>query len=119
VPAALGVLAGLPGHQAIAVETPDGFLSNVQELACAFCEKLPVKVLLLRSAEARSDDDFDAVALARGFRAEAESLGDSGDLDAALMQLLDRRGPALLEVRLPLVGQRAATVRERGATLAP
>ena len=100
LPAALGVLAGLPDHQAIAVETPDGFLSNVQELATAYCEKLPVKVLLLQPPQTRADEHPDAVALARGFRAEATSAEDGADLDAALARWLDQRGPALLEVRL-------------------
>jgi thiamine pyrophosphate-dependent acetolactate synthase large subunit-like protein len=110
LPAALGAQAAHPDRQVIAVDTPDGFLSHVQELACAFCERLPVKVLLLDSEDAGTVRYPDAAALARGFRASARSVGAAADLDNALAELLDARGPALLEVR-PSACPPAAPIR--------
>jgi acetolactate synthase-1/2/3 large subunit len=104
LPAAIGAQAAHPGRHAIAIDSSDGFVSHVQELACAYCEKLPVKVLVLQQLK---DDDPaaetspDCAALARGFRAGSLSVTGTDRLDDALNELLDSRGPSVLEVRLP------------------
>ena len=49
LPAALGVQAAYPDKTVIDIDGDGSFLMNVQELACAYCEKLPVKVLLLNN----------------------------------------------------------------------
>src|SRR5439155_27134390 len=49
LPAALGAQAAHPGKTVIDIDGDGSFLMNLQELACAFCEKLPVKVLLLNN----------------------------------------------------------------------
>jgi thiamine pyrophosphate-dependent acetolactate synthase large subunit-like protein len=95
--AALGVQAAHPGKCVIAVDTPDSFVSHVQELACAYCEKLPVKVLLLNPGQ---DVYPDCVTLAHGFRAAAWSVSEGDDRETALSDWLDHAGSALLEVRL-------------------
>lgn len=100
LPAALGVCAARPGGVSIAVDTPDSFISNVQELACAYCERLPVKVLLLGAA---GPADVDFAEVARGFRAGASTVAAGDDLDPGLRAMLDAAGPYLLDVRLPVV----------------
>jgi thiamine pyrophosphate-dependent acetolactate synthase large subunit-like protein len=98
LPAALGVQAAHPGKLVVAVDTADSFVSNLQELACAYCERLPVKVLLVNQG---TDLYPDCVSLAQGFRAAAWAISDTEELDSALVNWLDHRGPALLEVRVP------------------
>jgi thiamine pyrophosphate-dependent acetolactate synthase large subunit-like protein len=99
MPAAMGVQAAHPGKQVVAVDEPESFLSNIQELACAFCEKLPVKVLLLSKGEGA---DLDCAAVARGFRAGAHTVTEAEDVATSLEVMLDHRGPYVLDVRLPV-----------------
>jgi acetolactate synthase-1/2/3 large subunit len=109
----------------IDIDGDGSFLMNLQELACAYCEKLPVKVLLLNNQHlgmvVQWEDRFfegnrahtylgagpgeepypDFVILARGFRVGAGSVAHKEDLDAALEEMLDSPGPYLLNVQVP------------------
>jgi len=49
LPAAMGVQTALPDKLVIDIDGDGSMLMNVQELATLFCEKLPVKVLLLNN----------------------------------------------------------------------
>ena len=49
LPAALGVQAAHPGALVVDIDGDGSTLMNVQELATAYCEELPVKVLLLNN----------------------------------------------------------------------
>src|SRR5262249_8920296 len=49
LPAAIGAQAAHPGKLVIDIDGDGSFLMNIQELACAYCEKLPAKVLLLNN----------------------------------------------------------------------
>ncbi len=49
LPAAMGAMAAHPGATVIDIDGDGSFLMNIQELATCFCEKLPVKVLLLNN----------------------------------------------------------------------
>jgi len=49
LPAAMGVQAAFPGRLVIDIDGDGSFQMNVQELATCYCEKLPVKVLLLNN----------------------------------------------------------------------
>ena len=49
LPAALGAQAANPGTLVVDIDGDGSFLMNVQEMATAYCEKLPVKVLLLNN----------------------------------------------------------------------
>ena len=49
LPAAIGAQVAKPDHLVIDVDGDGSFLMNVQELATAFCEKLPVKVIILNN----------------------------------------------------------------------
>src|SRR6186997_646366 len=49
LPAAMGAQAAFPGKTVVDIDGDGSFLMNIQELACAYVEKLPVKVLLLNN----------------------------------------------------------------------
>jgi acetolactate synthase-1/2/3 large subunit len=49
LPATIGTQAAHPGKTVINIDGHGRFLMNIQELACALTEKLPVKVLLLNN----------------------------------------------------------------------
>jgi acetolactate synthase-1/2/3 large subunit len=49
LPAAMGVQAAHPNRLVVDIDGDGSFLLNIQELATCFCEKLPVKVLLLNN----------------------------------------------------------------------
>jgi len=125
LPSAMGVQAAHPGKTVIDIDGDGSFLMNVQELACAFTEKLPVKVMLLNNQHlgmvVQWEDRFyegnrahtylgagpdeapypDFVAIARGFRVGAQRVSEKEDLDAALEEMLDSKGPYLLDVQVP------------------
>jgi len=49
LPAAMGAQAAHPDALVVDIDGDGSFQMNIQELACCFCEKLPVKVLLLNN----------------------------------------------------------------------
>ena len=49
LPAAMGVQAAYPDALVVDVDGDGSFVMNIQELATVFCEKLPVKVILLNN----------------------------------------------------------------------
>jgi acetolactate synthase I/II/III large subunit len=49
LPAAMGVQAAHPGALVVDIDGDGSFQMNIQELATLYCEKLPVKVLLLNN----------------------------------------------------------------------
>jgi acetolactate synthase I/II/III large subunit len=125
LPSALGAQAANPGKTVIDIDGDGSFLMNVQELACAFVEKLPVKVLLLNNQHlgmvVQWEDRFyqsnrahtylgaghdeepypDFVTMARSFRCGARCVNRKEDLDAALEEMLDSDGPYVLDVLVP------------------
>jgi acetolactate synthase-1/2/3 large subunit len=125
LPAALGAQVAHPNKTVIDIDGDGSFLMNVQELACAFVEKLPVKVLLLNNQHlgmvVQWEDRFhqgnrahtylgaghdeepypDFVALAKGFRCGGRHVSRKEDLDGALEELLDSKGPYVLDVLVP------------------
>ena len=125
LPAALGAQAAHPLKTVIDVDGDGSFLMNVQELATAYCEKLPVKVLLLNNQHlgmvVQWEDRFyesnrahtylgagfdhapypNFVQIAKGFGCGARSISKKEDLDGALAEMLDSKGPYLLDVLVP------------------
>jgi acetolactate synthase-1/2/3 large subunit len=125
LPSAMGAQAAHPDMTVIDIDGDGSFLMNIQELACCFTEKLPVKVLLLNNQHlgmvVQWEDRFhggnrghtylgaghdeepypDFVTLARGFRCGARRIAQKEDLDAALAELLDSNGPYVLDVMVP------------------
>ncbi len=125
LPAALGAQAANPFKTVIDIDGDGSFLMNIQELACAFCEKLPVKVFLLNNQHlgmvvqwedrfhggnrahtylgAGHDEDPypDFVAMAKGFRCSARRVTEKNDLDGAIEEMLDSKGPHVLDIMVP------------------
>jgi acetolactate synthase-1/2/3 large subunit len=125
LPAALGAQAAHPKKTVVDIDGDGSFLMNVQELACAFTEKLPVKVLLLNNQHlgmvVQWEDRFhagnrahtylgagpdeapypDFVTIAKGFRCGAKRVTEKKDLDGALEEMLDSKGPFVLDVMVP------------------
>jgi acetolactate synthase-1/2/3 large subunit len=125
LPAALGAKAAFPEHNVIDIDGDGSFLMNIQELATAFTEKLPVKVLLLNNQHlgmvVQWEDRFydsnrghtylgagfehdpypDFVTIAKGFRCGAIHVSQKADLDAALTEMLDSDRPFVLDVLVP------------------
>ncbi|MCS6976464.1 MAG: biosynthetic-type acetolactate synthase large subunit [Gemmatales bacterium] len=125
LPAAIGAKAACPDKTVIDIDGDGSFLMNIQELATAYVEKLPVKVLLLNNQHlgmvvqwedrfyqsnrahtylgAGPDEDPypDFVKLAHGFRCGAKSVREKADLDEAIEEMLDATGPYVLEVMVP------------------
>jgi acetolactate synthase I/II/III large subunit len=118
LPAALGAQAARPDATVVCVSGEGSFLMNVQELATAVEERLPVKVLLLDNASlgmVRQQQDLfwngrrtavdlgaspDWELLARAFGVPARSIGDPAEVEDALAETLAEDGPALLHVRI-------------------
>jgi acetolactate synthase-1/2/3 large subunit len=125
LPAGIGAQAAHPDNLVIDIDGDGSFLMNIQELACAFTEGLPVKVLLLNNQHlgmvvqwedrffgsnrghtylgAGHDEDPypDFVRIAEGFKIGARQISEKSDLDEALEQLIDSDGPYLLDVMVP------------------
>ncbi len=98
---------------------------NVQELATAYAEKIPAKVLLLNNQHLgmvmQWEDRFfgsnrghtylgageghppypDFGKIAEGFGVASRSIADKADLDAALVEMIESKGPFLLNVHVP------------------
>jgi acetolactate synthase-1/2/3 large subunit len=125
LPAALGAQAANPSKTVIDIDGDGSFLMNIQELACAFCEKLPVKVFLVNNQHlgmvVQWEDRFhggnrahtylgagheeepypDFVAMAQSFRCGARRITEKNDLDGAIEEMLDSDGPYVLDILVP------------------
>jgi acetolactate synthase-1/2/3 large subunit len=125
LPSAMGAQAAFPNRTVVDIDGDGSFLMNIQELACCFTEKLPVKVLLLNNQHLgmvmQWEDRFhagnrahtylgaghdeapypDFMALAKGFRCGARRIEQKDDLDGALEEMLDSKGPFVLDVMVP------------------
>jgi acetolactate synthase I/II/III large subunit len=125
LPAALGAKVAHPDHLVIDIDGDGSFLMNVQELAAAYAEKIPAKVLLLNNQHlgmvVQWEDRFfgknrahtylgagpdhdpypDFVTIAKGFGVAARSVADKDDLDAALIEMIECPGPFVLNVHVP------------------
>lgn len=125
LPAAIGCKVAFPDHLCIDIDGDGSFLMNVQELATAYAEKIPAKVLLLNNqhlgmvmqwedrffasnrahtylgagADHAPYPDFETIA--RGFGVGARSIVAKDDLDAALVEMIESSGPFVLNVHVP------------------
>src|SRR5438132_5914814 len=121
LPSAMGAQAAHPGKTVIDIDGDGSFLMNVQELACCFTEKLPVKVLLLNNQHlgmvVQWEDRFhggnrahtylgagpdqepypDFVTMAKSFRCGARRISRREELDEGLEDLIDATGPYVLD----------------------
>jgi len=125
LPAAIGAKLAHPKKHVIDIDGDGSFLMNIQELACAHVEKVPVKVLLLNNQhlgmvvqwedrfhnsnrghtylgagfEAEAYPDF--VTIARGFKVPGRTVVSKSQLDEALKEMLDSDEPYVLNVMVP------------------
>jgi acetolactate synthase-1/2/3 large subunit len=125
LPAAIGAQVANPGSLVIDIDGDGSFLMNIQELATAYTDKVPVKVLLLNNQHlgmvVQWEDRFhggnrghtylgagfdhtpypDFVKLAEGFNVPGRTVSNKADLDAALTEMLTSTGPYVLNVMVP------------------
>jgi acetolactate synthase-1/2/3 large subunit len=125
LPAALGAQAANPLKTCIDIDGDGSFLMNIQELATAYTEKLPVKVMLLNNQHLgmvmQWEDRFyesnrahtylgagfehapypDFVTIAKGFQCGGGNVSRKEELDDALREMLDSKGPYVLNVLVP------------------
>lgn len=125
LPAAIGAQAAHPLKTVIDIDGDGSFQMNIQELACAYCEKLPVKVLLLNNQHlgmvVQWEDRFyesnrghtylgagfenlpypDFVTIAKGYGCGARHVSRKEDFDGALEEMLDSKIPYVLDVLVP------------------
>jgi acetolactate synthase-1/2/3 large subunit len=125
LPSAIGAQVANPDKTVIDIDGDGSFLMNIQELACAFVEKLPVKVFLLNNQHlgmvVQWEDRFhkgnrahtylgagldeapypDFVAMAKSFRCDARRVTDKQNLDEAIAEMLESDGPYVLEIMVP------------------
>ena len=124
LPAAMGAQLAHPDHLVIDIDGDGSFLMNIQELACAHVEKIPVKVLLLNNQHlgmvvqwedrffqgnrghtylgAGRDEPYpNFVKLAEGFGIASRQIVRKDDVDAALIEMIESDGPYVLDVLVP------------------
>lgn len=125
LPAAMGAQAAFPNKLVIDIDGDGSFLMNIQELACVYTEKLPVKVLLLNNQHlgmvVQWEDRFhggnrahtylgagddhapypDFITICKGFGVKARSIGHPSELREALEEMIDHPGPYVLNVMVP------------------
>lgn len=125
LPSALGAKVAHPDNLVIDIDGDGSFLMNVQELATAYAEKIPAKVLLLNNQHLgmvmQWEDRFfgsnrghtylgageghppypDFVKIAEGFGVPARDVVAKADLDAALVEMIESEGPYVLNVHVP------------------
>ncbi|HEV3144189.1 MAG TPA: biosynthetic-type acetolactate synthase large subunit [Gemmataceae bacterium] len=125
LPSALGAQAAHPSKLVVDIDGDGSFLMNIQELACAYTENLPVKVLLLNNQHlgmvVQWEDRFfkgnrahtylgagheeepypDFVTMAAGFKVGGRQIVDKGKLDDALVEMIESPGPYVLDVLVP------------------
>jgi acetolactate synthase-1/2/3 large subunit len=118
LPAALGAQVARPEATVVCVSGEGSLLLNVQELATAAAEDLPVKVLVLDNAclgMVRQQQDMfwsgrrmavdlgpapDWAALAAAFGVAGRSVSDPDDVEDAIEATLAEPGPALLRLAI-------------------
>jgi acetolactate synthase-1/2/3 large subunit len=118
LPAAIGAQVARPDATVVCVTGEGSLLLNVQELATAAHERLPVKLIMLDNASLgmvrqqqdmfwdgrRSEVDLGAtpdwIALATAFGVAGHEVDADGDVEAAIARTLAEPGPALLRVRI-------------------
>ena len=125
LPSALGAKVAFPNSLVIDIDGDGSFLMNVQELATAYAEKIPAKVLLLNNQHLgmvmQWEDRFfgsnrghtylgagddhapypDFCKVAEGFGVKTREVTDKADLDAALVEMIESPTAFLLNVHVP------------------
>ncbi len=129
-PAALGAKLGCPDWQVIDIDGDGSFIMNIQELATAYAENIPVKALVINNQHlgmvVQWEDRFydsnrahtfigdphnpggiypDLVAIAAGFRLPARRITRKEEVSEALEEMLVSKDPYVLDVVVPYTEQ--------------
>jgi acetolactate synthase-1/2/3 large subunit len=115
LPAGLGAKLGCPDKHVITFIGDGGFQMTMQELGTIMQYKIPVKIIVLnnnflgmvrqwqhlffekRYASTEMDNP-DFVAISKAFKIPARKIVERKDLNKALTEMLDAKGPYLLEI---------------------
>jgi len=118
LPAALGAKVAMPGELVTCVSGDGSLIMNVQELATAVTENIPVKVFLMnngymgmvrqwqqlfwdrRYSSVDNGTSPDWVKLAEAFGATGLRVEDSADLEETMTKAIETEGPVLVDVRV-------------------
>jgi acetolactate synthase-1/2/3 large subunit len=137
LPSAMGAQIAFPDRLVIDIDGDGSFQMNIQELATCYCEKIPVKVLLLNNqhlgmvvqwedrfmagsrahtylgpiddAEAKGQGEGrivkdrypDFVSIVKGYGCGAATVSQKSDLEEALKEMINYKGPYVLDVHIP------------------
>ena len=126
LPAAMGAKVACPDREVIDIDGDGSFIMNIQELACAYIENIPIKVLLLNNQHlgmvVQWEDRFyssnrghtylgdprnpkkpypDFVKICEGMGIRARQVVHKKDLRSALQEMLDSKEPYVLDVIVP------------------
>jgi acetolactate synthase-1/2/3 large subunit len=115
LPAAIGAKFGAPGRTVVAVIGDGGFQMTIQELGTVMQSGIDIKILILNnrflgmvrqwqelfhhkrySFVEMESPDF--VQVAKGYSIKGKSISQREELKTALVEMLDHKGPYLLEV---------------------
>jgi acetolactate synthase I/II/III large subunit len=118
LPAALGAKVALPDELVTCVSGDGSLIMNIQELATAVTENIPVKVFLMnngymgmvrqwqqlfwdrRYSSVDNGTSPDWVKLAEAFGATGLRVEDSADLEDTMTAAIETEGPVLVDVRV-------------------
>ncbi|MCG9720896.1 acetolactate synthase 2 catalytic subunit [Shewanella sp. Isolate7] len=118
LPAAIGAKVARPDACVVAVSGDGSFMMNVQELTTIKRRQIPLKILLIdnqklgmvkqwqqlffeeRFSETDLSDNPDFVTMASAFDIPGRTITQAGEVESALDELLNAKGPFLLHVRI-------------------
>ena len=118
LPSAIGAQVARPDATSVVVSGDGSFMMNVQELGTIKRFSLPVKIVLLdnqrlgmvkqwqelffeeRYSETNLSDNPDFVTLAKAFDIPAISISKADEIDQAIEQFVQSKGPILLHVQI-------------------
>jgi acetolactate synthase I/II/III large subunit len=118
LPAALGAKVAMPGELVTCVSGDGSLIMNIQELATAVTENIPVKVFLMnngymgmvrqwqelfwdrRYSSVDNGTSPDWVKLAEAFGATGMRVEDAADLEETMTKAIETDGPVLVDVRV-------------------
>jgi acetolactate synthase-1/2/3 large subunit len=118
LPAALGAKVACPDELVVCVSGDGSLIMNVQELATAVTEQIPVKIFLMnngymgmvrqwqerfwdgRYSAVDNGTSPDWVKLAEAFGATGLRVEDAADLEDTMTKAIETDGPVLVDVRV-------------------
>jgi acetolactate synthase-1/2/3 large subunit len=121
LPAAIGAKIGFPGKQVVAFIGDGGFQMTIQELGTILQYKVAVKLIILNNGflgMVRQWQDMffykryastelmnpDFVTIASGYSIPAKTVSEREELKDSLREMLDSKGPYILDVRIDKEG---------------